>query len=91
MLLPKVELARSKLETLALLLTEGKNWYGFPVEDKSAHLADYAKCLLKKGCLWSIRDDFIFSEPPKVKDNKSEEPGAKRQKVNGVQNIEAKH
>jgi hypothetical protein len=91
MLLPRIEQAWSKLETLALFLTGGKNWYGFPIEDKSAHLADYAKCLLKEGCLWSIRDDFIFSEPPKVKDDESEEPGVKRQKVGGVQNIEAKH
>ena len=89
-LLSRRKLARSKLETLALLLTGGKSWYGFPVEDKSAHLADYAKCLLKEGCLWSIRDDFIFSEPPKVKDGECRESDAKRQTVDGAQNIEVK-
>lgn len=52
----------AKLESLAFTLTAGKNWYGFPVENRSAHLADYAKCLVKEGCVWSVRDDFIFSD-----------------------------
>lgn len=36
------------LVSIAITLTAGKNWYGLLVENKSAHLADYARCLLKK-------------------------------------------
>jgi hypothetical protein len=61
-LLARGTLMQSKLQAISLLLTGGKNWYGFPVEDKSAHFADYAKCLLKEGCLWSIQDGFIFAD-----------------------------
>lgn len=89
--LSKGEVSQSKIETLALLLTGGKNWYGFPVEDKSAHLADYAKCLLKEGCLWSIQSGFIFSEPSKFKNDESERPDVRRRKTNEGQNIETKH
>lgn len=38
-----------------MTLTAGKNWYGLQVENKSAHLADYARCLLKEGLLWSLK------------------------------------
>ena len=50
-----------------MTLTAGRNWYGVPVQDVSAHLADYARCLLKDGLVWSLVDDAFgglrYSEP----------------------------
>lgn len=48
---------RADLERIALTLTAGQTWYGLPVEDIAAHVADYARCLLYQGLFWSLRDD----------------------------------
>ncbi|PMD18643.1 hypothetical protein NA56DRAFT_241950 [Hyaloscypha hepaticicola] len=42
-----------------MTLTGGKNWYGLPVENPAAHLADYARCLLKEGLLWSLKRNLV--------------------------------
>lgn len=59
-LLSERRITQAKLETLALTLTGGKDWYEFPVRNLVSHVADYAKCLLKEGLWWSLRD----LEPP---------------------------
>ncbi|UKZ80153.1 hypothetical protein TrVFT333_007910 [Trichoderma virens FT-333] len=43
-----------ELLPLALTLTCGKNWDGAPVSDMEMHVADYARCLLRGGLLWSL-------------------------------------
>jgi hypothetical protein len=53
-ILSKAQKTRADLEELAITLTAGKNWYGLAVHDLSAHLADYARCLIKDGLLWSL-------------------------------------
>jgi len=85
---------KAKLESLALTLTAGKNWYGLPVENRSAHLADYAKCLFKEGCLWSLQDDFIFSnadseEHEKSKEDNKSKPKALPNDSLGMEDLEA--
>ncbi len=56
-----------------MTLTAGRNWYGVPVQDVSAHLADYARCLLKDGLVWSLADDAFGgrrdSEPGQEESN----------------------
>jgi hypothetical protein len=47
------------LVSIAMTLTGGENWYGLPVENPSAHLADYARCLLKEGLLWSLKRNLV--------------------------------
>jgi hypothetical protein len=42
------------VEKIALTLTGEKNWYGLPVQDKSAHTANYAACLLQRQFLWML-------------------------------------
>ena len=54
-LLEEADCTKTDLEELALTLTAGKNWYGLPVQDVSAHLADFSKCLIKEGMRWSLR------------------------------------
>lgn len=56
--LDKARLTQTDLGNIALDLTAGQNWYGFPVEDVSAHLADYCRCLLKDGLAWSVTLDM---------------------------------
>lgn len=48
------KISEAMLERLAMTLTAGKDWYGFPVKNAAAHNADYAKCLLKNGLWWSL-------------------------------------
>lgn len=62
-LLHEGNFTRSDLEHRALTLTAGKNWYGLPVSHLSAHLADYARCLVKEGLLWSLSDGAFGSRP----------------------------
>ncbi|RYP14534.1 hypothetical protein DL765_006310 [Monosporascus sp. GIB2] len=45
---------RDQLEATALTMTGGKNWYGLPVEDVSAHVSDYAQCLVSGSLLWTL-------------------------------------
>ncbi|RYP46356.1 hypothetical protein DL768_007419 [Monosporascus sp. mg162] len=52
-----------RLETIALAMTGGKNWYGLPVEDVSAHLSDYAKCLIRGFLLWTLIGSAIRPLP----------------------------
>ena len=47
----------------------------------SVHLADYAKCLLKDGCLWSLQDDFIFSNADAEEHEKSKEDNKSKPKA----------
>lgn len=47
------------LVTIAMTLTGGRNWYGLPVQNTSAHLADYARCLLKEGLVWSLDGTLV--------------------------------
>ena len=84
------KLTVAKLERLAFTLTAGKNWYGFPVESRSAHLADYAKCLVKEGCLWSVQDNFIFSDSNLYKGKKwmGEQPDEQRKALTDVLTME---
>ena len=60
-ILETVKKTRAELEEMAITLTAGKNWYGLPVYDVSAHLADYARCLLKEGLLWSLETKSLDS------------------------------
>lgn len=53
-ILEEARLTRTDIEDIALTLTAGQNWYGFPVEDVAAHLADYCRCLVKDGLVWSL-------------------------------------
>jgi hypothetical protein len=53
-LFQKNKITEAMLELLAMTLTAGKDWYGFPVKDAASHIADYAKCLLKNGLWWSL-------------------------------------
>jgi hypothetical protein len=53
--LEQYQRTKKDLEKIALTLTAGQNWYGVPVHDVSAHLADYARCLVKDGLVWSIQ------------------------------------
>lgn len=48
---------KRELEKIALTLTAGQNWYGVPVQNVSAHLADYARCLVKDGLVWSLKNN----------------------------------
>ena len=48
---------KADLEDIALTLTGGKSWYGLPVSDTSAHLADFASCLVDKCLQWSLSDE----------------------------------
>ncbi|RYP80464.1 hypothetical protein DL769_002449 [Monosporascus sp. CRB-8-3] len=52
--LKRYPICRDQLEAAALTVTGGKNWYGLPVEDVSAHLSDYAKCLVRGFLLWTL-------------------------------------
>ncbi|RYO75501.1 hypothetical protein DL764_010384 [Monosporascus ibericus] len=40
-------------------MTGGKNWYGLPVEDVSAHISDYAQCLVSGFLVWTLTDPSI--------------------------------
>jgi hypothetical protein len=69
------------LVSISMTLTGGKNWYGLPVENSAAHLADYARCLLKDGLRWSLNGDFInrspiFSPRSSASDTDQEQPSA---------------
>ncbi|KAK4107269.1 hypothetical protein N656DRAFT_518294 [Canariomyces notabilis] len=55
---------RERLQKVALTLTAGQTWYGFPVKDVDAHMADYMRCLLNGGLGWSLRKDAFVSEQP---------------------------
>jgi hypothetical protein len=59
--IPGLDAARAHLEHLAMTLTAGRNWYGLPVRDVDAHVADYAKCLVKNGLAWTLRDGAFGS------------------------------
>jgi hypothetical protein len=64
-----------------MTLTGVKNWYGLPVENSTAHLADYARCLLKDGLKWSLDREFInrspiFSPWSSATDTDQEQPAA---------------
>ncbi|KAF4448927.1 hypothetical protein FALBO_16734 [Fusarium albosuccineum] len=52
--LDAVALTKKELESLALTLTCGKRWDGFPVSDLEGHVADYARCLIRDGLRWSL-------------------------------------
>ncbi|EXJ91902.1 hypothetical protein A1O3_00452 [Capronia epimyces CBS 606.96] len=54
-ILKEASLTKRKIEGIAMTITGGKNWYGLPVQDLSIHLADFAKCLLKEGLVWSLK------------------------------------
>ncbi len=60
--LEQCQRTKKDLEKIALTLTAGQNWYGVPVHDVSAHLADYARCLVKDGLVWSLQ--MGASSPP---------------------------
>ncbi|KAH7141613.1 heterokaryon incompatibility protein-domain-containing protein [Dactylonectria macrodidyma] len=47
-------LTMDELEMLALTLTCGKRWDGFPVSNVEGHIADYARCLIRDGLRWSL-------------------------------------
>jgi len=53
---------KARLEHVAMTLTAGKNWYGTHVEDIPGHVADYARCLLKDGLLWSLTHAAFWYE-----------------------------
>ncbi|KAH8707194.1 hypothetical protein GQ44DRAFT_777478 [Phaeosphaeriaceae sp. PMI808] len=61
-LLQNPEASEKHLEKVSLTLTAGQNWYGFPVQDVSVHLADYVCCLLDGGLWWSLEKD-AFTGP----------------------------
>lgn len=42
-----------------LASSASKHSFSLPVQDPSAHLADYACCLLKEGLLWSLKRDPV--------------------------------
>ncbi|KAE9375259.1 HET-domain-containing protein [Stipitochalara longipes BDJ] len=48
-ILKNASYSKTDLEKIAITLTAGKNWYGLPVQDYSAHLADFSRCLLRNG------------------------------------------
>ena len=57
-------------------------------------MADYAKCLFKEGCLWSLQDDFIFSnadaeEHEKSKEDNKSKPKALLNDSLGVEDLKA--
>jgi hypothetical protein len=53
-LLNEHKITLNRLELLAMTLTAGKDWYGFPVKNPALHLADYSKCLSREGLWWSL-------------------------------------
>jgi hypothetical protein len=64
--LPKrANCTQANLEALAITLTAGKDWYGLPLQDRRAHLADFTKCLLKDGLRWSLHSDAFGTSPGK--------------------------
>lgn len=56
-LLSNQKWTKSCLTELAMTLTAGKSWYGTPITDISAQVADFARCLLGEGLWWALRDD----------------------------------
>ncbi|KAL2066020.1 hypothetical protein VTL71DRAFT_2091 [Oculimacula yallundae] len=50
---------KSDLVEIATTLTGGKNWYGLPIEDFDAHLADFAMCLVRGELRWAL-DEHVF-------------------------------
>jgi hypothetical protein len=55
---------RERLQKVALTLTAGQSWYGLPIQDVAAHLADYMCCLLNGGLEWSLRKNAFTTEQP---------------------------
>ncbi|KAK3367919.1 heterokaryon incompatibility protein-domain-containing protein [Podospora didyma] len=55
-LLSKHTHTRSELKKLAMTLVAGKSWYGTPVTDRSAALADLADCLLTGRFWWTLEE-----------------------------------
>ncbi|CZR70261.1 uncharacterized protein PAC_20162 [Phialocephala subalpina] len=58
-LLDERRYTESDLIDISVTLTAGRNWYGLPIRNMSAHLADYARCLLKEGLWWTLYGDLI--------------------------------
>ncbi|KAH6868969.1 hypothetical protein B0T10DRAFT_501954 [Thelonectria olida] len=54
-MLSAANLTMDELESLALTLTCGKGWDGFPVSNVEGHVADYSRCLIRDGLRWSLR------------------------------------
>lgn len=56
-------IGRKYFEEMALTLTTGQDWLGCPVQDVSAHLADFLCCLLDGNLWWSlVKDAFTDTE-----------------------------
>ncbi|EPE32061.1 hypothetical protein GLAREA_12143 [Glarea lozoyensis ATCC 20868] len=77
-LLQNHQASREHLEKICLTLTGGHNWYGLPVQDLSAHLADYVCCLLDGGLWWSLEKDAFtgpesqyWTRDPSLKEKKT--------------------
>jgi hypothetical protein len=76
--LEQCQRTKKDLEKIALTLTAGQNWYGVPVHDVSAHLADYARCLVKDGLVWSVQ---MGAAPPPPQQEKPQISGERSSNV----------
>jgi hypothetical protein len=79
---------RRGLEKLAMTLAAGKSWYGTPVADRAAMLADFADCLVTDRLWWALElDAFGSTRPDKDEKKEEEEEGIRRENKSEDQRI----